>query len=328
MQNLKAAIIGLGAMGKNHARVIDNLAEVELVAAFDSAPKLFEGKVGIPLVQSIDLLISKNPDYCVIATPTSTHEELALLLLKAGIHVLIEKPIAISTDAASNIIRCADENGLIGGVGHIERFNSALVEAKRRILCGELGSIYQISTRRLGPFPTRVNDVGVTIDLATHDIDLTKWLSNSEYTSVSAQSTMRSGNQKDDLITVTGKLKNGVIVSHNVNWLSPLKERKTIITGELGTFVVDTLSSDLTYYENGSLPTTQREIAHFRGVTQGQVTVFAFEKPEPLIVEHQEFVKALKGEASNFVSLLEARNTLSVAEGILESSMTGLTVFL
>ena len=171
MASLRAALIGLGAMGKNHARVLKSLPGVDLVAVFD--PAVAEGSLEVPLVSSFEELISLKPDYCVIATPTFTHEELAIKLASKGINIFIEKPISVSADSASRIIAAVTEKGLIGGVGHIERFNAALVEAKRRINLGELGDVYQISTRRLGPFPARITDVGVTIDLATHDIDLT-----------------------------------------------------------------------------------------------------------------------------------------------------------
>ena len=262
----------------------------------------------------------------MIATPTITHEEIAIKLAENGINIFLEKPITISSDTARRVIKAVEKNSLVGAVGHIERFNSSLVEAKRRIKLGQLGDVYQISTRRLGPFPARITDVGVTIDLATHDIDLTKWLSDSTYQSICAHSAIRSGRNKEDLISVVGKLRNGIITSHNVNWLSPLKERKTIITGEKGTFVADTLRSDLTFYENGSIVNTQREIAHFKGVTQGETTIFAFERPEALLVEHLEFVKALNGLESNIVTLDEALETILVAEAIAASAKEGLAI--
>jgi len=284
MSNLKAALIGLGAMGKNHARVLKSLPGVDLVAVFD--PATTPGSSELPIVSSLQELIEIKPDYCVIATPTYTHEEIAVQLMEAGINIFIEKPISMSTQSAERIILSSEKNRRVGAVGHIERFNAALVEAKRRINLGQIGDVYQISTRRLGPFPARITDVGVTVDLATHDIDLTKWLAGSDYESIAAQSTIRSGRKNEDLVSVVGKLKNGILVNHNVNWLSPLKERKTIITGEKGTFVADTLRSDLTFYENGSIINTQREIAYFKGVTQGETTIFAFDKPEALYVEH------------------------------------------
>lgn len=317
MANLKAALIGLGVMGKNHARILRLLPDVDLVAVFD--PTAAAGTSDLPVVSSLQELIQLRPDYCVIATPTYTHEEIAITLAEAGIDIFIEKPISTSTTSAKKIIASVEKNGMIGAVGHIERFNAALIEAKRRLRLDELGEVYQISTRRLGPFPVRITDVGVTIDLATHDIDVVKWLSDSNYATLSAQSAKRSGGVHEDLISCVGKLKNGILVSHNVNWLSPLKERKTIVTGEKGTFVIDTLRADLTYYENGSVLNTQREIAHFKGVTQGQVTSFAFDKPEALLTEHVEFIKALKGENSNFVSLTDALDTLRIAEGIITS---------
>jgi predicted dehydrogenase len=256
----------------------------------------------------------------VIATPTFTHEELAVSLAEAGTNIFIEKPISTSVESARRIISSVEKNGIIGAVGHIERFNAALIEAKRRIQLGQIGDVYQISTRRLGPFPARITDVGVTIDLATHDIDLTKWIAESNYYSICSHSAIRSGRNNEDLVTAVGKLQNGILVSHNVNWLSPLKERKTIITGEKGTFVADTLRSDLTFYENGSIINTQREIAHFKGVTQGETTVFAFEKPEALYVEHLEFVKSLTGKKSDSVTLQQASETIRVAEAIIEST--------
>jgi predicted dehydrogenase len=321
MSNLKAALIGLGAMGKNHARVLKSLPGVDLVAVFD--PATTPGSSELPIVSSLQELIEIKPDYCVIATPTYTHEEIAVQLMEAGINIFIEKPISMSTQSAERIILSSEKNRRVGAVGHIERFNAALVEAKRRINLGQIGDVYQISTRRLGPFPARITDVGVTVDLATHDIDLTKWLAGSDYESIAAQSTIRSGRKNEDLVSVVGKLKNGILVNHNVNWLSPLKERKTIITGEKGTFVADTLRSDLTFYENGSIINTQREIAYFKGVTQGETTIFAFDKPEALYVEHLEFIKSLAGKKSESVTLQQASETIRVAEAIIGSSSTG-----
>jgi predicted dehydrogenase len=326
MSNLRAALIGLGAMGKNHARVLRALPGVDLVAVFD--PAADPSTSDLPIVSNLQEIINLKPDYCVIATPTFTHEEIATKLANEGINVFIEKPISSSSESANRIIEVINDNKLIGGVGHIERFNAAYIEAKRRLLLNDLGEIYQISTRRLGPFPARITDVGVTIDLATHDVDVTKWLADSRYKRLSAQSAKRMGGSHEDLISCVGMLENGVLVSHNVNWVSPLKERKTIVTGEKGTFVIDSLRSDLTYYENGSILNTQREIAHFKGVTQGQVTSFAFDKPEALMTEHLEFIKALRGEETSYVSLQDALDTLRIAEGIIESFESGETISL
>ena len=307
-------------MGVNHARVLSNLDGVELVAVADPQGDVRGMLPNQEILKSVDEVIAKKIDYCVIAAPTAYHEEISSKLIDAGIHVLIEKPIAHTFESATRIAKSATAKGVVGAVGHIERFNSALQQARTRILNGDLGEIYQISTRRLGPFPSRIADVGVVMDLATHDIDLTSWISNSQYKNVSAQSATRSGREHEDLVAVVAQLKNGVVVNHLVNWLSPLKERKTIITGEKGTYVVDRLTSDLTFYANGTINVSQQQIAHFKGVTQGDIQIYAFNKPEPLLLEHQNFRDAVLGMDSEIVTLDSGTQTVEVAEAIIKST--------
>ena len=319
MPKLRTAIIGLGMMGANHARVLSNLDGVELVAVADPQGDAQKVLPQIKVLNSVDEVIKLGVDYCVISAPTAFHEEIALQLIAHKIHFLVEKPIADTYTSAVKIRDAAKSANVIGAVGHIERFNSALQEARKRVLAGELGTIYQVATRRQGPFPSRISDVGVVKDLATHDIDLTSWITGKKYLQVSANAAFRSGREHEDLISVSGILEDSIVVSHLVNWLSPLKERKIIITGEKGTFVADTLRADLTFYENGKIEISQSELAHFRGVTQGDVHILAFKKPEPLIVEHQNFRDAVLGKPSNIVSLEEGTTTVKIADAIIES---------
>jgi predicted dehydrogenase len=319
MPKLRTAIIGLGMMGANHARVLSNLDGVELVAVADPQGDAQKVLPQIKVLNSVDEVIKLGVDYCVISAPTAFHEEIATQLIAHKIHFLVEKPIADTYTSAVKIRDAAKSANVIGAVGHIERFNSALQEARKRVLAGELGTIYQVATRRQGPFPSRISDVGVVKDLATHDIDLTSWITGKKYLQVSANAAFRSGREHEDLISVSGLLEDSIVVSHLVNWLSPLKERKIIITGEKGTFVADTLRADLTFYENGKIEISQSELAHFRGVTQGDVHILAFEKPEPLVVEHQNFRDAALGKPSNIVSLEEGTTTVKIADAIIES---------
>ena len=319
MTNLRVAIIGLGMMGTNHARVLSNLDGVELIAVADPQGDGQKVLTKIKVLKSVDEVVKLGVDYCVISAPTAFHEEIALELISHGIHFLVEKPITDTYASAVKIRDAAKSAKVIGAVGHIERFNSALQEARKRVLAGELGTIYQVATRRQGPFPSRISDVGVVKDLATHDIDLTSWITGKKYLQVSANAAFRSGRRHEDLISVSGLLEDSIVVSHLVNWLSPLKERKVIITGEKGTFVADTLRADLTFYENGKIEMSQSELAHFRGVTQGDVHILAFEKPEPLIVEHQIFRDAVLGKPSNIVTLEEGTTTVKIADAIIES---------
>ncbi|MCX4965477.1 Gfo/Idh/MocA family oxidoreductase [Streptomyces sp. BE147] len=317
---LRAGLIGLGSMGRNHARVLHGLDGVELVAAADPVAGPDSAPAGVPVVRSVAELAAEGIDYAVVACPTALHEEVALDLAERGIHALIEKPIAPSVESAERITRAFGERGLVAGVGHIERFNPALRELRTRLDLGELGDVHQVVTRRQGPFPARIADVGVVYDLATHDIDLTAWLTSSRYESVSAATVSRSGRPHEDMVAFVGHLSGGAVTSHLVNWLSPLKERVTIVTGEHGCFVADTLTADLWFYANGSQPTEWEGLRQFRGVSEGDVTRYAIVKREPLLVEHETFRDAVLGKEADIVTLEQATGTVAVAEAVLAAA--------
>lgn len=329
MTSLRAGLIGLGMMGRHHARVLKEIDGVDFVAAADAFGDPHGAATGVPLCGSVQELIAHGIDMAVVAVPTAFHEEVALELAEAGVHALIEKPIASTVEAGQRIVDAFTRAGLVGAVGHIERFNPALQSLRERIEHGDLGEVYQIATRRQGPFPARIADVGVVKDLGTHDIDLTSWLAQSPYAAVSAHTALRSGREHEDLVSVTGKLSNGVITNHLVNWLSPMKERITVVTGERGAFIADTISADLTWYENGTIQTEWESVASFRGVIEGNVTRFAIAKKEPLKAEHEAFRDAVLGKSYNIVTLEEGLATLRVAEAVLESAerMGGIVTF-
>lgn len=311
---LRAGLLGLGVMGSNHARVLADLDGVEFVGVFDPAQNVPDRVHDKPVVRDLDVFLAQGLDYVVVAAPTVFHLDMGTRLAEAGIHALIEKPVA-STSEDSRVLRdLFAAKGLIGGVGHIERYNPALQAARQRIADGMLGEIYQIATRRQGPFPGRIADVGVIKDLATHDIDLTAWVAQQEYISVNARTTHRSGRPHEDMVVAVGTLSGGTITSHIVNWLTPFKERMTIITGENGVLVADTLTADLTYYENGKIQ-VDWDPGEFRGVSEGDVTRFALDRREPLKAEHEAFRDSvLAGSPRGIVTLEEGTRVVEIAE--------------
>lgn len=316
--HLRAGLVGLGVMGSHHARVLSSLDGVQLVGIVDPARK-GELIAGLEVLESLDELLKREVDYCVVAAPTASHKPIALDLAAAGVHALIEKPLASSSDEAQAIAVAFRQAGLIGAVGHIERFNSAIREMRRRIASGQIGRILQVATRRQGPFPSRIGDVGVVKDLATHDLDLTTWVTGQNYLRVSAQATHRTGRPHEDMVAVSGVLRDGTITNHLVNWLSPFKERTVTVTGELGTLVADTLTADLTYFANSLVPSEWEEVATFRGVAEGDVLRYAIPKPEPLRVEHEQFRNAVAGKPAALVSLLEGLQVVHVSEAVIQS---------
>ncbi|MEU8225079.1 Gfo/Idh/MocA family oxidoreductase [Kribbella sp. NPDC048915] len=326
MANLRAGLIGLGMMGRHHARVLASLEGVDLVAVADPGGDKFGVAGGRPVHENIEQLIAEKLDYCMVAVPTQYHAEIAKALAEAGVHAMIEKPLAGSTAEATEIAKAFEAAGLIGAVGHIERYNPALQALRTRLENGELGEIYQITTRRQGPFPARIADVGVTLDLATHDIDLTAWVTRSPFVSVAAQTAHKSGRQFEDLIAVTGKLADGTVTSHLINWLSPMKERLTVVTGEKGAFIADTLLADLSFHANGTVATAWDDVAHFRGVSEGDMIRYAISKPEPLRTEHEAFRDAVLGKEADIVTLQQGLATVQVAEAALLSAAENRTV--
>ncbi len=323
MANLRVGLIGLGMMGRHHARVLRELPGVDLVAVADAYGDPHGVAGGLPVLSSVEELIAAGLDMAVAAVPTGMHEEVGLALADAGMHTLVEKPIAASAPAGQRLVEAFESRNLVGAVGHIERFNPALQSLRKRIEAGELGEVYQIATRRQGPFPSRIADVGVVKDLGTHDIDLTAWLAQSRFESIFAHVTTRSGRPHEDMVAATGQLANGVITNHLVNWLSPMKERLTIVTGEKGAFVADTVTADLTFFENGTVATEWESMAAFRGVSEGNMTRLAIAKPEPLRTEHEAFRDAVLGLRNDVVTMREGLDTLAVAEAVLESARSG-----
>lgn len=328
MSDLRAGLVGLGVMGLNHARVLSSLSGVTLVGIADPDVEPGKAPMGVKVVPDLDALLDLGVDYAVVAAPTHTHPAMGAALAAAGVHALVEKPLAASAEDATELAELFTAAGLVGAVGHIERYNPALREARTRLGSGELGEIYQVSTRRQSPFPARIADVGVVLDLATHDIDLTRWVTDARFQGVSARTAHKSGREYEDLVAFVGLLEGGLVSNHLVNWLTPVKDRTVTITGERGSFIIDLLGADLTFCENGKVETEWTELARFRGVSEGDVIRYAIAKPEPLRSEHEQFRNAVLGEPADIVTMADGAHVVAVAQAVLESAATGSSVSL
>lgn len=320
MTALRAGLVGVGMMGRHHARIMRDIDGIELVAVADPGGDPHRVATGLPLLSSVQELIETGIDMAVVAIPTRFHADAAFALAEGGVHTLVEKPIADDSETGRRVAEAFAANDLVGAVGHVERFNPALEQLRIRLEAGALGDLYQIATRRQSTFPGRIGDVGVAKDLGTHDVDLSAWVARSTYTSVSAQTAFQSGRSHEDMIAITGRLGNGMIVNHLINWLSPMKERVTVVTGERGTFIADTATGDLTYFANGTAALEWESVSSFRGVSEGDVTRFAFAKKEPLRAELEAFRDAIRGEASELSTMTEAVHVLEVVEAALRSA--------
>lgn len=317
---IRLGIVGLGLMGRHHARVSTTLENVELVGGADPAGDVHRALTGRPVFKTLDELLGLGLDAAIVAVPSEEHEAVAVALASAGVHSLIEKPLANTLNAAVDIRDAFAGTDLVAAVGQVERYNPAMVALKRRLNRGELGRIISIRTRRAGPNPTRVRDVGVVADLATHDIDLALWLGG-RLASLSAEVAHRLESPYEDLVEVIGRFEDGAVVSLSVNWLTPTKERSVSVLGERGAFVADLLSADLTFFSNAETPVEWEDMARLKGVSEGDMVRYALPKREPLRVQMERFCDAVMGvDDSQIVSLDDAVEVLRVVERILKEA--------
>jgi predicted dehydrogenase len=269
-------------------------------------------------VADVEELLALGIDICVLAAPTWAHAEIGLRLAAAGVHMLVEKPVASDVQSAQLVAIAFESQNLIGCVGHVERYNPAMLAMRARIFEGELGVLFQVATRRQGPFPGRIRDVGVVMDLATHDIDLTSWVVGSGYRKVSAVTAFREGRQHEDLVAVSGILLDGTVANHLVNWLSPVKERIVTITGTRGHLVADMVTSELWHHPG---PGASAEAAISAGRPDGSIPC-AVQKREPLRVELENFRDAVLGRPASIVTIRQGLAVVAVAEAVMAASHT------
>ncbi|HJT59046.1 MAG TPA: Gfo/Idh/MocA family oxidoreductase, partial [Ktedonobacteraceae bacterium] len=237
-----------------------------------------------------------HPDLVVVVVPTHLHYEVAAYVLDRGINVLIEKPMTRTIEEATALNELAQARGVKIAVGHIERFNPAIMQVKQRLGSGELGQIFHLHARRLGPFPQRIRDVGVTLDLATHDIDVMRYLADAEVERTYAETQRRVHDRYEDSILGILRFSNDAIGMLDVNWLTPTKVRELSITGEKGMYLVNYLTQDLYFYENDYSPANWDTLRTLSGVSEGTMTRLKVEKAEPLRLEYEDVLVALRND--------------------------------
>jgi predicted dehydrogenase len=316
-------------IGRHHARLLQASEAVEFAGAVDPGGDRFAAvhDPGLVFFSVGELLAGDGLDFAVVAVPTELHLDVVGELAAAGVSVLVEKPLAANVEQAREIVEVCERAHVRGAVGHVERFNPALQELRRRLLGGQVGRLFSVGTMRNGPFPARIQDVGVVKDLATHDIDLVSWLSDSRIATVAAQTQYLSGREHEDLVLACGALESGASFAITVDWVSPTKVRRTRVLGERGMLEADTLTADLSFYENAEVGIVWSAAQQFRGVKEGNVTRYALQRREPLLVEHEAFLGLLAGqEGAEIVGLEEGVEIVAAAEAVLASARSGETV--
>lgn len=324
-ETLRAAVIGLGFMGRNHLRVYGELDGVDVVAVADPDPGVLEravrGRTARPYEDYRRLLREEAPELVSIAVPTGLHYEVALAVLEAGANVLIEKPIASSVEQGKEIAATARQRGLRATVGHIERFNPAVAALKAFLDDGEVGRVHQVQARRVGPFQRRMRDVGVARDLATHDLDVMRHVLGSEVSHLYCQTLSGLRTEYEDALFAVLRFENDVSALLDVNWLSPLKVRELTVLAEGGALTLDYINQELFLYNEPAQPSVW--VDPTLRAMPGQVNKLPVAKREPLLAELEAFVRAVRYREEPALTCEDAVIALHLAEQLVQSGATG-----
>lgn len=324
---LRAVVAGLGVMGMHHLRVLSELDGVAPVAVVDpDATRRAAAERRYPSVRgyaSIDDALAAGPlDVACCAVPVRHLVPTAQAALAAGLHVLVEKPTAPTEEDARALIADAHRHGRVLGVGHVERFNPAVVALKRKLEEGVIGRVHQMHARRLSPFPNRDSMLGVSLDLATHDIDVMRYISGDEVDRVYAETSQLYHEAAEDLLCATLRFDGGATGLLETNWVTPTKVREITVTGERGMLRVDYLTQDLYLYEYPTRENEWEALAGMRGSGEGNMIRFALERREPLRVEWEAFLAAVRDGTPPPVSGHDGFAALSTARAIQQAGQS------
>lgn len=323
---LKIAVIGAGAMGINHLRVLRDFPEdqVQLVGIAETHEASLKQAISRFHIAGFSdyrhMIEVTRPDLVSVIVPTCLHFEIAAYVLECGINLLVEKPLTATVDEALALIRLAEMRHVKLAVGHIERFNPAITEVKRKLVAGTLGRIFHFHARRLGPFPRRIQDVGVTLDLATHDIDVMRFLADSEIAYVYAETQRIVHQSCEDVLLGLLRFSNEAIGVLDVNWLTPTKVREISITGEKGMYLINYLTQDVYFYENDYTLTTWDALRSLTGVSEGTMTRLKIQKAEPLRMEYEDVIASITHDTAPTVSGEDGLAVLKVVNKLIAST--------
>ncbi|WFS63562.1 Gfo/Idh/MocA family oxidoreductase [Pseudodesulfovibrio thermohalotolerans] len=295
---MKVGVVGLGWMGRVHLRNYTEMAGVEVVGVVDVDPKAreeVEAQFGVKAFASLDELLAHDLDAMSICVPTSLHHETGLKVMDKGINAIIEKPLAATAAEGEELVAKAREKGVALMVGHVERFNPAVSRVKE--LVGD--DVISIQIERVGPYPPRIQDVGVIKDLGSHDIDLIRYLTGSEFKTVYAVSSTSLGKHEDSAL-ITCEMENGVLANITTNWVTPYKGRKINVACESKYIAANLITQEVKEYSAFSTYDKSYSVREwplmFREPVKAELTAFldALRNGTPVPITGEDGLEVLK----------------------------------
>ena len=308
---MKIVQIGTGGWGKNHTRILSQLGVLAAVCDADTQKsKEYGEKYSVNHYDSLDKLFeSEEFDGAFVVTPTSTHTTIAKKLLEAKKHVFVEKPMTYKSEDGETLARLAERNKVILTCGYIERFNPAVDVVKKMVKDKTYGDLVMLEFHRENRMPLHIKDVGIIYDTSVHDIDTANWLFDDMPQVVFARAG-KIKHEHEDFASIMLGYKNDKVAIISSNWITPKKVRKFSAVCTDAIISSDFISQEITVEKNEDAETVQNE------------------KQEPLLLEIQSFLGAIKGENEQIVKAQQAVNVTKIAEAALLSSQKGIPIYL
>ena len=309
MTRLNLAVVGVGFWGRNHVRVLDEIPGAEVIAVCDINPQIAEAvaeKFGVKAyTDSLKMYREEKIDAATICVWSKSLDSEALKAIKMGKHVLVEKPMASSTRQARRILDLVQEKKSHLSVGFIERFNPGVRRVKEAVENGDIGTLVSATVKRVSKWPERIGDIGVVKDTAIHDIDITRYIFAEDPIAVYAKAGNLRHKEFDDYAQIMLSFSGGKTAFIEVNWLTPYKVRRLIITGSEAIISLDYITQEVTIE------------------TAGQTLTPRQEWEEPLKLELQNFVECILEDKEPLVTGLDGLKALEIAEAALKSASNG-----
>jgi len=312
MNKIGIAVVGAGFWGKNHARNLKELNETRLIAICDrdeAKAKAVAELFGVEAYNdSRKMLKRKDVEAVTVCTWSTQLAAEATKALKAGKHVLVEKPMANNVQEAKKIVDLAKKNQRHLMVGFLMRFIPGVQRIKEAVEKGEIGSLVYATARRVSQWPERIGDVGVVKDLAIHDIDITRYLFNGDPTEVYAKVGSFRHKKLEDHAQILLTFKERKTAFIEANWLTPYKIRKLMVTGSEAIMTLDYITQEITME------------------TAGQTVAPRYEVKEPLKLELQHFANSIIEDKETIITGMDGLKALRIAEAALKSARKGTAI--
>lgn len=300
---LRVGVVGVGHLGRHHARLLKNIAGCRVAGIFDANPKALEKiarEFDLPAASSFEALL-ENVDALTVATPTVTHRDVARAALDRGIHTLVEKPITTALAEAEELLSAAGRTGALLQVGHVERFNGAILAVRDLMADPRF-----IEVHRLSPFPDRSTDIGVILDVMIHDIDILLSLVDSPVARIDAIGTSVI-TAREDIANARITFASGCVANVTASRVSVQTMRKIRVFCPDRYISVDYHKQDAVMYRKKPGVSTPASMSDIERVVPRIV------KTEPLALELEAFVAACRGQRLRAASGEEGRDALKVA---------------